>query len=312
LNDDFDCSIEALSDGRIGWEDTPKCCHGSLVGLDPDTRNIKIIPITCGRWDCPDCAPRKASILAARIFAANPSRHVTLTWNPAVSQDPKVALETMKKALPKLANQIRKLDNVKNGHTIRKGTTFEYAASWEIHRSGLPHVHLATWGDYVPQAQLKKIWHSLTGAYIVQIKDMSVSFIGGHNWVKYLLKEHCTPKSLFLGSKLVTFSKNYHRNVQPKPPHTLGPNAFWVQVQRLPYQVVESLKTYFAASEIALHNQQLLNIPPSQPFPARASPLAYLLCDDNARGWTASLYEPSHLLPPEQTHSAPLAPQGLF
>jgi hypothetical protein len=304
---DYDTSIEALSEGRLGWSDTPKCCNGSIVGFDPESRRISVIPLTCGKWSCPDCAARKAAKHARRMFAANPERHITLGWNPKFSNDPAEALKQMKKALPKFVAAVRKLPGFKNGVKVREDTIFEYCATWELHRSGFPHIHLAQWGDYVPAAELSRLWCKFTGAYIVYIKDMSASFMGGHHWTKYLLKEFANPKTIFAGMRLITFSQGYDRNVVQKPPQALGPKTFWIQVFNYPENVVGTLKRFLDAVELTIDRQDILVCPEHAYFPTPDDPMAYALTEDNFQHWYANVHNTEFHPPPQDGHHSPNA-----
>lgn len=159
------------------------------------------IPVTCGRWSCPDCCEHKARKYAAKIHRAHPERAMTLTWHTAVSHDRHYALTKMNKALPRFITRLRKL-----------GYKIEYVRLWDVHKSGMPHIHLATWGDFIPKETLSREWKKQTGAYVVDIHTLNDHTKHRHNWVMYLKKAHRFPNSLFKKMRRVSFSRGYHRN----------------------------------------------------------------------------------------------------
>ncbi len=100
----------------------------------------QVIPARCKRWSCYSCALTnylKVDYLAA---AGNPERFITLTRAGNTPEEIRINLQ-------KLIQGIR-----------RKGLLFEYFAVIELHRNGLPHIHLFQRGDFIEQAELSAMW----------------------------------------------------------------------------------------------------------------------------------------------------------
>lgn len=256
----YEATTEAMRNHTHTLQNTPSCCHGSLVGYDPDAHTVTVVPMTCGRWACPDCAARKAATYAARLYAAAPERHITLTWNPHVSSDPQEALRRMKKALPKFVKYIRDPIVHKDGFKEKAALTFEYCAIWERHRSGFPHLHLAQWGDFIPHQLIRRTWKRLTGAYIIFVKAMDNDYRGGHHWTKYLLKSIPDTSDLFPGTRMVTFSHAYDRNAVAKTPAANGVKVNWRMVRLMPEDVLDSLVLLLHAENLDPQDDRILTL----------------------------------------------------
>jgi hypothetical protein len=100
----------------------------------------QVIPARCKLWSCLVCAKinyYKVDYLAA---AGDPERFITLT---RAGNTPKEINHNLKH----LVQGIR-----------RKGLIFEYFACIELHRNGLPHIHLFQRGDFIKQAELSAMW----------------------------------------------------------------------------------------------------------------------------------------------------------
>ena len=196
----------------------PHCTHAYVAITDSDANTTQFVPITCGRWSCPDCAERKAATVYARIRQAKPERHVTLTCHTQAFSSPAEALKRMKSQIPRLRQELKE-----------KGYTFEYALIWERFKNGYPHAHLSTWGDYIPQSLLSDIWARLAYSPIVWIERLTDTSYSHHKFTKYLLKRANVHYSLFEHSRRVQFSNGYHRyprdTEQPEERH--GTSKFY-------------------------------------------------------------------------------------
>lgn len=130
---------------------------GTMQATDLATDTAWIFADGCRRWDCPACGPAKKSALIRRICDAQPSRFITLTCRHVDS--PEAQLQTMRRALPRLATKVRKLIG-----------EFEYLRMLEECRDGYPHFHLLARSKFVKQNELKTNWEKLTGAPVVDIR----------------------------------------------------------------------------------------------------------------------------------------------
>jgi hypothetical protein len=132
-----------------------------------------VIPARCKRWSCLACARvnyYKVDYLAA---SGNPERFITLT---RAGNTPK----EIRNNLQHLIQGIR-----------RKGLLFEYFACIELHRNGLPHIHLFQRGDFIEQAELSAMWGIYTAKSFVGRSStiVDIRYIREKQNVKgYLLK----------------------------------------------------------------------------------------------------------------------------
>ncbi len=133
----------------------------------------QVIPARCKRWSCYSCAQVnycKVDYLAA---AGLPERFITLTRAGNTPQQ-------INHNLKKLVQGIR-----------RKGLLFEYFAVIELHRNGLPHIHLFQRGDFIEQAELSAMWGIYTAKSFVGRSStiVDIRYIREKQNVKgYLLK----------------------------------------------------------------------------------------------------------------------------
>ncbi len=108
------------------------------VFINKNTGVVK--PASCKRWSCLSCAKANYCRVDYLAAAGMPERFITLT---RAGNTPKEINHNLKK----LIQGIR-----------RKGLLFEYFAVIELHRNGLPHIHLFQRGDFIEQSQLSRMW----------------------------------------------------------------------------------------------------------------------------------------------------------
>lgn len=141
------------------------------------TGKYSIIGITCKRWSCPDCAREKTRDLANWTKLASPNKLLTLTVNPACHDNPELAWIKTAPLVPELIRALRK----------RFGS-IEYLRVCEQTEKGWPHYHCMLRSAYLPQPVIKSIWRALTGAEIVDIREVNQFFNSFQYLVKYLTK----------------------------------------------------------------------------------------------------------------------------
>ncbi len=130
----------------VRQQDVPRCRTGALLVANPHLQTLKIVPMSCGAWDCPNCAPRKRAMWMHKIVAAEPTRFITLTRNPIRAHSPMQAYQQMKEGWPRLLRKIRS-----------KFGAFEFCAFWELHKDGYPHLHVVQKGKFVPSRWLSAV-----------------------------------------------------------------------------------------------------------------------------------------------------------
>jgi hypothetical protein len=138
-----------------------------------------IFGVTCKRWNCGPCGRQKIRDLAWWTKLACPNKLLTLTVDPALHDNPELAWLATSPKVPELVRVIRK----------RFGK-FEYLRVVEQTDKGWPHYHMMCRSDYVPQQIIKKTWDELTGAKIVDIREVKQFFNSFQYLVKYLTKLH--------------------------------------------------------------------------------------------------------------------------
>jgi hypothetical protein len=175
-----------------------QCCPWAktVVVLDHETGLPQVRPITCKRWGCSYCAPRKIRKLAFLTNGAKPNRWIRLGVKPEQYSNPKEAWEKTTKQVPELCRVIRK----------ERGEC-EYLRVCELHKSGMPHYHAMLRSSFIPQKELSKIWGSLTGAPVVYIAKIDQTFSSFRYLTKYLTKLH----RIEWTDRHVSYSKNFFR-----------------------------------------------------------------------------------------------------
>ena len=159
------------------------CTHAqTLVGYSRREEIDVIIRLPCKQWSCPDCARDRIRVLAAQCRDAAPNRLLTLTVNPAVWSSPREAFDGTRRKISPLLTGLRK----------RHGP-IEYLRVTELTRAGWPHYHFLVKSAYIPQPEVKTRWASLTGATIVDIRQVKNEFNTFKYLAKYLSKLHYIP-----------------------------------------------------------------------------------------------------------------------
>jgi hypothetical protein len=100
----------------------------------------QVIPARCKRWSCLSCAKVNYCKVDHLAASGQPERFITLTRAGNTPKEIRINLQH-------LIQGIR-----------RKGLIFEYFAVIELHRNGLPHIHLFQRGDFIEQSELSTMW----------------------------------------------------------------------------------------------------------------------------------------------------------
>ncbi len=140
-------------------------------------RTNQIIPARCRRWKCLDCAPVNYARVDRLASAGNPQRFITLSRAGNTPSEVRINLQH-------LIQGIR-----------RQGLQFEYFSTLELHKNGLPHLHLLQRGDFIEQRELSRLWGICTSKSFVDRSSTVVDIrriqekqnVRGY-LLKYLLK----------------------------------------------------------------------------------------------------------------------------
>lgn len=206
------------------------CGKGAVVIAVGTERRIAIVPIRCKNWRCPTCGPILSRLWSRRIAEARPQRFMTLTCDPALHKGPQDAYEGMKAALPILIRTLR-----------AGGVNIEYAATWELHASGYPHLHLLTKGDYIPDGWLSSVWGKLQMGSIVDIRKVDDVKGAACYVAKYVAKALAAAKATVRFTRLVQVSRHFFEAVLFKRENAPKGSTAIVHTRRHYAQVVSLL-----------------------------------------------------------------------
>lgn len=165
-------------------------------------RTTVYLPLPCKKWSCRHCGPKKVQRLAYRCEDAKPNRLLTLTVDTKLWDTPRAAFDGTRRKVPDLVKLLR----------ARYGE-FEYVRVTEITRRGWPHYHLLVRSPYLPHAVVKKFWQDLTGATIVDLRQVDDRFRAVTYLIKYLSKLH----KIEWTERHVSYSRGFFPPEEPRP-----------------------------------------------------------------------------------------------
>lgn len=157
-------------------------------------QNFVIFPLKCKRWGCRHCGQRKMSSLAMKTRNAKPNRLITLTvWNK-LFENPREAFDRTRRLIPVLIRKIR-----------NKFGEFEYLRILEVTKKGWPHYHHVVRSKYIPQRWLADSWAEISGAKIVDVRQIKKTKDVFYYVIKYLAKQKYIPWT----TRRCSWSKNF-------------------------------------------------------------------------------------------------------
>lgn len=151
----------------------------TLIAYSLAFEALVLFALPCRTWSCRICAETKIKALAATVQLAAPNRLLTLTVDPALYSSRREAWQKTRKCVPLLIRQLRK-----------KFGEIEYLRVTEVTAKGWPHYHLLVRSGFLPHSVVKAYWSELTGARIVDLRQVTKSFSAYKYLVKYLAKLH--------------------------------------------------------------------------------------------------------------------------
>lgn len=156
------------------------CWHAqTLEAYSPQFGCTVWIALPCKQWSCRFCAEQKIKTLSIKTEAAKPNRLLTLTVDPALWEDPRAAFDGTRRKVPECMRFLRK-----------RFKEVEYLRVTELTKRGWPHYHLMVRSPYIPHEVVKAKWRDLTGASIVDVRQVKDKFRAYSYLVKYLSKMH--------------------------------------------------------------------------------------------------------------------------
>lgn len=194
----------------------------TLTGWSDELKAFVVIQIRCKRWGCRHCGERKINHYAHKVASAEPNRFITLTVANRLYNSPREAYDKTRRALPQLTVRVR-----------RKYGEFEYFRVLETTRKGWPHYHLVARSKYIPHIFIRDVWAELTGATIVDVRQIKRNEHIYRYVIKYLAKQSYVPwtnrriswtRNFF---PKVEFEKGKYLEMQAKEFDEIGP-AEWI------------------------------------------------------------------------------------
>ena len=122
---------------------------------------VKIDPLPCKRWSCPDCCHKRRARLCHEAHRGRPDTFMTLTVNPEVGTGPDHRARLLKESFTKIIRQARKQ---------AQNEKIEYMAVFELTKQGEPHLHILLRSTWIDQKWLSKRMDEEMGAPIVDIR----------------------------------------------------------------------------------------------------------------------------------------------
>lgn len=189
--------------------DALNCCPSAqtLTAWDANTSTEILIVLPCKRWTCRICAARRTRQLALRTTQAAPNRMLTLTTDPKAWSSPETAYRAETRMITQLAVKLR-----------RRFGPLEYFRCTEITKKGWPHFHLLIRSGFLPHAVVKDLWADLSGAMIVDLRQVKKTWEAYHYVTKYLAKLHKLPWT----TRHIAWSKHFFPPTKEKPPSSLS------------------------------------------------------------------------------------------
>lgn len=135
------------------------CAVNSILAQYPP--GIKINPLSCNRWSCPECCEKRRSRLKHEAYRGRPNAFITITVNPAIGNTPDQRARDLKAAWTKVRRKAQKLfGNVR----------LPFIAVFEETKAGEPHLHILLRLKWIPQAWLSEEMNEHIGAPVVDIR----------------------------------------------------------------------------------------------------------------------------------------------
>lgn len=177
----------------------------TLVAISQRHQRLIFCLLPCRTWGCRPCSNAKVRRISYRVNQAKPNRLLTLTIDPALYDEPRQAFDQTRRKIPDLIKSLRP----------RFGEV-EYLRVTELTAKGWPHYHLLVRSGYLPHPVVRDNWTKLTGATIVDLRQIHNRFKTYTYLVKYLAKMH----NLGWSSRHMSYSRKFFPK-EDDPPESL-------------------------------------------------------------------------------------------
>jgi len=172
----------------------PFCETNSILAEYPP--GIKINPLRCNRWSCPECHPKRQARLKGEAFRGNPNTFITLTVNPEIGTGPDHRARDLVSAWRKVRRRAMK---GWGNHKV------PFIAVFEETKQGEPHLHILCRTKWIPQDWLSEEMQREIGAPIVDIRRVK----GRKQVASYVTKYIGKNPEKFSGCKRYWRSQDY-------------------------------------------------------------------------------------------------------
>jgi len=206
------------------------CGRGAIVLVHQAESRVKVVPLRCGSWACPDCGPAKAAALKARLRNAKATAFLTLTCAQPAGCKPGQAERSIRKGWSKFVAKIREF-----------APDFEYFKVWEYQKNGWPHLHVLVRAHYIPKHVYAKAWHLTCWPGFVKVKAVRDNQNIPHELCKYMSKCYKIAKQLDKGMRIWSASQGFFLDPPPKPKVEADPSLIWFITNLPPAQVYHTL-----------------------------------------------------------------------
>lgn len=160
---------------------TPLCT--ALTSVKRQDGIAQMNAVRCKRWSCPVCSQINRRRVIALGVKARPTAMLTLTLSSKDFPDPDDAARELKRGLVALRKRIARAHG---------GKSFAFLAVFEKHKSGHPHLHLLIRATYLPVKELRAMWESITGSFMVDIRKIDTVGKAAFYVAKYVGKDLAT------------------------------------------------------------------------------------------------------------------------
>lgn len=154
-------------------------CGDSVILAEYDI-GVKINPLKCRRWSCPDCCETRKSRLRAEAYRGKPNTFITLTTNPAIGNSPSDRAKALAHAWRKVRRQACK---------GWKNEKIPFMAVFEETEKGEPHIHIVARLKWIDQDWLSKRFEEEIGAPNVDIRRINSQKKAARYISKYVGKD---------------------------------------------------------------------------------------------------------------------------
>ena len=154
------------------------CSESIAVNQGPNA--ARAVTLKCRSWGCPICQSERQTQLIAQARNGNPTTFITLTSNPAAGGTPASRARALAHAWPVIVKRACRRWGYK---------AIPYFCVFEATKRGEPHLHILARVKWIDQKWLSKQMKELTGAPIVDIRQVKSGKQVANYIAKYIGKE---------------------------------------------------------------------------------------------------------------------------